>query len=87
MAYGCVPIVSDLECFKDFITNRKNGLVFNHRQNAAHNLSLSLKHLMELNTNKLQIFHMEALKVRDSHSTAKIANRFLDYFQKKLDSV
>jgi glycosyltransferase involved in cell wall biosynthesis len=87
MAYGCVPIVSDLECFKDFITNRKNGLVFNHRQNAAHNLSLSLKHLMELNTNKLQIFQMEALKVRDSHSTAKIANQFLDYFQKRLDSV
>jgi hypothetical protein len=42
---------------------------------------------MELNSNDLQIFQMEALKVRNSHSTAKIANQFLDYFEKILDSV
>ena len=87
MAYGCVPIVSDLECFKDFITNKKNGLIFNHRQNSVHNLVCSLKHLMELNKNDFEMFQMEALKVRNSHSTAKIANQFLDYFQKRLDSV
>ncbi|PKV75533.1 glycosyltransferase involved in cell wall biosynthesis [Pontibacter ramchanderi] len=33
MAYGCVPVVSELACFNDFIQNNINGLTFN--QNAA----------------------------------------------------
>jgi len=32
MSYGCIPVVSDLNCFKDFIKNKKNGLVFNHKK-------------------------------------------------------
>lgn len=31
MAAGCCPVVSALECFRDFITPEKNGAVFNHR--------------------------------------------------------
>lgn len=31
MAAGCCPVVSGLECFRDFIAPEKNGAVFNHR--------------------------------------------------------
>lgn len=31
MAHGCVPIVSNLACFRDFIVPDQNGLSFNHR--------------------------------------------------------
>jgi glycosyltransferase involved in cell wall biosynthesis len=31
MAAGCVPIVSGLACFRDFIEPGRNGLVFDHR--------------------------------------------------------
>lgn len=30
MGLGLVPIVSNLDCFKDFIVNNENGLVFDH---------------------------------------------------------
>jgi glycosyltransferase involved in cell wall biosynthesis len=35
MAWGCVPVVSDLRCFKDFIIHERNGLIFNHRTHNA----------------------------------------------------
>jgi glycosyltransferase involved in cell wall biosynthesis len=40
MSFGCVPVVSSLECFNDFIENNISGFVFNHRsENSAHLLS------------------------------------------------
>lgn len=44
MATGLVPIVSNLDCFRDFITEGKTGYFFDHRSsNAAYNLSEILK--------------------------------------------
>jgi len=31
MGSGCAPVVSALECFRDFIVPRQNGLIFDHR--------------------------------------------------------
>ena len=35
MALGLPTVVSDLDCFKDFIRDKENGLVFNHRSDFA----------------------------------------------------
>ncbi|MFP4412904.1 glycosyltransferase family 4 protein [Coleofasciculus sp.] len=43
MATGLVPIVSDLDCFRDFIEEGKTGYFFDHRSaDAAKNLSSTL---------------------------------------------
>lgn len=80
MSYGCIPIVSDLDCFKDFIVDGKNGIIFNHRSaDASVKLSdsiLRLQHDEKLRTALIK----EAVKVNESHSTQKIANSFLETF-------
>ncbi len=82
MAWGCVPVVSGLECFQDFIRNDQNGLIFNHRQPepekelAAHLVALSR------NQERCHTLGREALKVRTSHSIQNIAGMFLDDFER-----
>ena len=34
MANGCVPLVSKLDCFRDYISDGTNGFVFDHRGSA-----------------------------------------------------
>jgi glycosyltransferase involved in cell wall biosynthesis len=79
MAWGCVPVVSDLACFKDFIHHEKNGLVFNHRTvDADQHLCAALQRLLvpELRLSLAR----QALGVRRSHATSAIASEFLDAF-------
>jgi glycosyltransferase involved in cell wall biosynthesis len=84
MAWGAVPIVSDLACFKDFIFHDKNGLIFNHRaQDASEQLMQSLLHLIEDDATRNRL-GKEALKVRTSHSPDSIADLFLADFEKLL---
>lgn len=81
MAWGCVPIVSGLACFRDFINNGINGLVFDHRSSEAINL---LRDAMEaLKKDRLYRLGLarEAIKVQNSHSTSRIANLFLEEFE------
>jgi glycosyltransferase involved in cell wall biosynthesis len=84
MAWGAVPIVSDLACFKDFIDHNKNGLIFNHRgHDATDQLMQCINSLIENTTTRCQLAN-EALKVRISHSPDRIADLFLDDFEKIL---
>ena len=47
MASGAVPVVSNLECFSDFVRHEQNGLVFDHRaDDAAARLASSLARLI-----------------------------------------
>jgi glycosyltransferase involved in cell wall biosynthesis len=47
MAAGAVPVVSRLDCFTDFVTDGKNGLVFEHTApDAAARLAEALKKLL-----------------------------------------
>lgn len=81
MACGAVPIVSDLACFRDFITPGLNGLVFNHRAvDPAAALAqeiLTLAHDPERRTAMAEA----ALAVRESHFPATIARQFLEGFE------
>jgi glycosyltransferase involved in cell wall biosynthesis len=84
MACGAVPIVSDLACFRDFITPGMNGLVFNHRSPDAPALLAS--QLINLATNAKQRAAMgqAAQSVRQSHDPAVIARDFLRCFEEML---
>ncbi len=85
MACGAVPIVSDLACFRDFITPGVNGLVFNHR--AAEGAYLLANHFLDLAaepTRRAAIANA-ALAVRQSHHPATIASEFLRCFERMIE--
>lgn len=85
MAWGCVPIVSKIACFQDFIKHESNGVVFDHR-GAAAVAALRTAVLRLINADGLrQKLAREALQVRNSHSTSCIATRFVQEFQELLD--
>lgn len=84
MAWSAVPVVSDLDCFKDFISHGKNGLIFDHRlMDAGGQLKECVLDLIQ-NHQKLVRLANEAIKVNFSHSPDKIADLFLADFKRLL---
>jgi glycosyltransferase involved in cell wall biosynthesis len=84
MAFGCIPIVSELKCFQDFIVNGRNGLIFNHRAERPHlELKKKIDMLTENATLRLSLTK-EAIKVNESHSISTIASEFLKDFDSLL---
>jgi len=88
MAWGCVPIVSDLDCFKDFIFHQVNGFIFNHRDKDAIS-ELRNDILLLINDSTLrENLAKYALNVRLTHSPNHIADLFLadfEYLMKKYE--
>jgi glycosyltransferase involved in cell wall biosynthesis len=82
MAWGCVPVVSEISCFKDFIFNERNGLIFDHRDQSA--VELLTKAIARLQYDKILRVKLakEALEVRKTHSISNIACLFLQEFEK-----
>jgi glycosyltransferase involved in cell wall biosynthesis len=86
MAYGAVPIVSDLACFKDFISHEHNGLVFNHRGlEAPLLLAEALKRLQGDEALSEQLAH-KAIEVRQTHALSRIAELFLQDFARIIEA-
>lgn len=87
MAWGCVPIVSDLSCFKDFIEDGVNGLVFDHR--AENSVGLLKMAIEKLQTDRVlrQSLAENAIKVQESHSISNIASMFLKEFEQIINMV
>lgn len=86
MAWGSVPIVSDLACFKDFIRHGENGLIFDHRSpKAAANLAEAIKRLIG-DTEARKSLAIEALNVRETHSTVSIAGQFIADFERLVNA-
>lgn len=81
MAWACVPVVSDLACFKDFIRNGENGIVFNHRENAEANLTQSFI----TSTQAFSRMSLICAQVRNSHALSKIAQAFVVEFKRTLE--
>ena len=82
MSNGCVPIVSSLGCFEDFIQPRSNGFQFNHKQeDASESLSKTLQLLIDESDSELLKIHEKALETANTFSTANVAQRFLKDFQ------
>ena len=81
MSYGCIPVVSDLNCFKDFITNKKNGLIFNH--SILPEIALARAIIKLQNSKKLiRMYSKNALKVNNTHAPEYISSLFIDDFKK-----
>ena len=81
MAWGCVPVVSDLACFRDFIHAQNNGLIFDHRSAMPeHALGCLLQELCA----RPDLRHSLALQARQichSHHPRTIASVFLNDFE------
>jgi glycosyltransferase involved in cell wall biosynthesis len=85
MAWGCVPVVSDLACFKDFIRPGENGLIFEHRPpDPVGALGRALSELMQ-NPQTRERLAVEAVKVNASHAPGRVAEMFLEDFVGMLD--
>ena len=81
MAWGSVPVVSDLACFTDFIRHGDNGLVFDHRAaDAEDRLAASIQQLIDDDPLRSRLSE-NALAVNETHSTAAVAAQFLDAFE------
>jgi glycosyltransferase involved in cell wall biosynthesis len=86
MACGVVPIVSDLACFRDFITPGLNGLVFNHRAaDPAVHLAQEILALAG-DPERRAALAEAALAVRQSHHPATIARQFGECFETLIQS-
>lgn len=81
MSWGCATIVSNLECFKDFLIHNKNGLCFDHRSEKR--VEILNQYLYDLINNPKHMSELAkaGLKVNETHSTEKLATEFLNEFE------
>ncbi|HWA86225.1 MAG TPA: glycosyltransferase family 4 protein [Opitutus sp.] len=77
MAWGAVPIVSELACFRDFVTTQRNGVVFDHLRRPVPALAEALEQAARPESRALG---ERAVAVRETHSTPAVAKLFLDDF-------
>lgn len=81
MATGLVPIVSNLDCFRDFIENDQTGYFFDHRSsqrelNLANTLELAL-----INETKTAQIGLNAAAQALNFSQENIADQYLKVFE------
>lgn len=81
MAAGCAPVVSALACFRDFLQDGVDGVIFDHRSNAAEeNLARALAGLI---SDPLQRERLRATAWATARNYAlpEIARRFINDFR------
>ncbi len=80
MAAGCVPVVSALGCFADFVRDGENGVVFNHRAtDPVAELSLALSDLVTSPARRTKLRETAWTTAR-SYTLPKIAGQFIADF-------
>lgn len=79
MANGCVPLVSNLECFEDYIEDGVNGFIFDHHKGETA--------LRDRLSDMLRLDREEYLKISDAarakaaeFAVGPVARRYLDDF-------
>ena len=86
MATGRATIVSNLGCFKDFVHDKKNGLIFDHNnKNAVVLLKKQLEILIKDKELRLKL-GLEAHKTSLNFTNKKIANLHLKDFDSLLNN-
>ena len=81
MSCGCVPVVSSLECFKDLITHKKNGYVFNHQnQSMVSSMTDCLNDVLLAEKRNLEMSKACVLKAKE-YQLNKIAPKFISDFE------
>lgn len=80
MSHGCPTLVSDLECFKDYIEDGVTGFVFNHRSQNMLTLAEKLKELVNSQDKLVQVSY-DSYKKAQSYSVSRIADLYLSDFE------
>ncbi len=81
MSHGCPVLVSDLGCFRDFVSNDVDGFVFDHRASRpAAVLAEKLAQLIE-DPERLARASAAALDQMGNYSLERIAQVYLDDFE------
>jgi glycosyltransferase involved in cell wall biosynthesis len=76
MATGLAPIVSDLPCFRDFIEDGINGVVFDHRHDAVQNLSQAMSKMIHYPGLAAEM-GLAAARVAQQYSYSAVADQLL----------
>jgi glycosyltransferase involved in cell wall biosynthesis len=80
MAHGCAAIVSDLECFHDFIVDAETGFFFDHRgENPAATLAQKMSILLDDERLLARVAEAGYRKSLE-YSVARVADRYLEDF-------
>jgi glycosyltransferase involved in cell wall biosynthesis len=81
MSQGCVPLVSSLPCFQDFVSS-ENGFIFDAKNGRVEsNLLQCLKTGIQSET-YLQKFSDKAFEIAKEFEPSKVARLFLEDFKK-----
>jgi glycosyltransferase involved in cell wall biosynthesis len=87
MANGCVPLVSNLDCFRDYIQDGTNGFVFDHRHgDPVQNLATRVTDLLRLSEANLARIAEVARDVTREFAVETVAEKYLDDFASLLGS-
>ena len=82
MANGCVPIVSDLACFRDYIEDNMTGFVFNHRGlEPDKELAARLLHILTLGEEEIIAMGRQAQARAGEFAVETVAQRYLQDFE------
>jgi glycosyltransferase involved in cell wall biosynthesis len=81
MANGCVPLVSNLDCFRDYIQDSTTGFVFDHRRGEpVQNLVKRMTDLLRLAETDLARMAEAARDVAREFAVETIAEKYLEDF-------
>ena len=81
MSHGCVPFVSNLMCFRDYIEDGVTGFVFDHRgKNPEQDLANRLTDALRLDSSRLAKMSDAARAKAAEFALEPVAQRYLDDF-------
>ena len=81
MANGCVPLVSNLDCFRDYIQDGVSGFVFDHRNEKPEQvLAARLVDVLRLRDDERARIAAAARAIAAEFSVDVVAERYLDDF-------
>lgn len=83
MARGCVPVVSGLACFTDFVKSGQNGEIFDHRQSDASAQLAAKLEILAADSERLEQMSKRARITAESFALPKIAAMFVEDFYRR----
>lgn len=84
MGLGLVPIVSGLDCFKDFIVNHEDGLIFDHTDTRCDELLADCVKLLLSDRKMYSEMSAKAIEKSADFSVSKISDMYVGNFNKVL---
>ncbi len=86
MACGTIPIVSSLECFRDFIEDSVHGFYFDHTQgNKVLQLETTLGKLLSLDNHQLNQMRKSCIEQSSKYKANIIAKLFIHDFERIIE--